>query len=279
MWREGLEKEFKQTFINRSATGLMMVIPFLGLIYVANTFLTTIVIVILSMIVYLEWSGLTHKKNLALDVFFIILFTLGVLSFNVFFLYNLTALLALFWLIFSIFLFINKLGSLNQNLITFDNNILKLAVILGFLSSLLLLIQIEEINHLLILIIIVNTSLVDTFAYLSGSRFGKTPLLKNISPNKTLEGFFGGMAASLIFALLMSYLYQLPTSMVLIISFSAFFSFVGDYFMSYLKRRGALKDTGSILPGHGGILDRIDSHLSAATIFTFLYLTFQISGI
>ncbi len=75
MWREGLEKEFKQTFINRSATGLMMVIPFLGLIYVANTFLTTIVIVILSMIVYLEWSGLTHKKNLALDVFFIILFT------------------------------------------------------------------------------------------------------------------------------------------------------------------------------------------------------------
>jgi|TARA_B110000263_G_C15304752_1_gene509767 phosphatidate cytidylyltransferase len=279
MWREGLEKEFKQTFINRSATGLMMVIPFLGLIYVANTFLTTIVIVILSMIVYLEWSGLTHKKNLALDVFFIILFTLGVLSFNVFFLYNLTALLALFWLIFSIFLFINKLGSLNQNLITFDNNILKLAVILGFLSSLLLLIQIEEINHLLILIIIVNTSLVDTFAYLSGSRFGKTPLLKNISPNKTLEGFFGGMAASLIFALLMSYLYQLPTSMVLIISFSAFFSFVGDYFMSYLKRRGGLKDTGSILPGHGGILDRIDSHLSAATIFTFLYLTFQISGI
>jgi phosphatidate cytidylyltransferase len=279
MWREGLEKEFKQTFINRSATGLMMVIPFLGLIYVANTFLTTIVIVILSMIVYLEWSGLTHKKNLALDVFFIILFTLGVLSFNVFFLYNLTALLGLFWLIFSIFLFINKLGSLNQNLITFDNNILKLAVILGFLSSLLLLIQIEEINHLLILIIIVNTSLVDTFAYLSGSRFGKTPLLKNISPNKTLEGFFGGMAASLIFALLMSYLYQLPTSMVLIISFSAFFSFVGDYFMSYLKRRGGLKDTGSILPGHGGILDRIDSHLSAATIFTFLYLTFQISGI
>jgi len=279
MWREGLEKEFKQTFINRSATGLMMVIPFLGLIYVANTFLTTIVIVILSMIVYLEWSGLTHKKNLALDVFFIILFTLGVLSFNVFFLYNLTALLALFWLIFSIFLFINKLGSFNQNLITFDNNILKLAVILGFLSSLLLLIQIEEINHLLILIIIVNTSLVDTFAYLSGSRFGKTPLLKNISPNKTLEGFFGGMAASLIFALLMSYLYQLPTSMVLIISFSAFFSFVGDYFMSYLKRRGGLKDTGSILPGHGGILDRIDSHLSAATIFTFLYLTFQISGI
>ena len=279
MWREGLEKEFKQTFINRSATGLMMVIPFLGLIYFANTFLTTIAIVILSIVVYHEWSGLAKKRNLALDASFIILFILGVLIFNVFFLYNLKELLAVFWVIFSIFLFINKLGSLNGSIITFDNNILKLLVISGFLSSLLLLIQIEEINHLLILIIIVNTSLVDTFAYLSGSRFGKTPLLKNISPNKTLEGFFGGMTISLIFALLMSYLYQLPTSMIFIISFSALFSFVGDYFMSYLKRRGGLKDTGSILPGHGGILDRIDSHLSSVTIFTFLYLTFQISGI
>ena len=76
MWREGLEKEFKQTFINRSATGLMMVIPFLGLIYFANTFLTTIAIVILSIVVYHEWSGLAKKRNLALDASFIILFIL-----------------------------------------------------------------------------------------------------------------------------------------------------------------------------------------------------------
>ena len=53
------------------------------------------------------------------------------------------------------------------------------------------------------------------------------------------------------------------------------YAFVGDYFMSYLKRKSGIKDTGSILPGHGGILDRVDSHLSATVIFTFLYISFQ----
>ena len=156
---------------------------------------------------------------------------------------------------------------------------LRLNVIAGFFSSLLILAQTDEINHLLIFIIIVNTSLADICAYLTGSRFGKTPLLKNISPNKTFEGFVGGIAASLAFGLLMYYVYQLPTSMVLIIIFSSFYAFVGDYFMSYLKRQSNLKDTGSILPGHGGILDRIDSHLSASTIFTFLFLLIQTLGI
>ena len=193
------------------------------------------------------------------------------------FCYFYVSLLALFWFIFSIFLFGNKLENLRS--IHFDNNTLRLNVIAGFFSSLLILAQTDEINHLLIFIIIVNTSLADICAYLTGSRFGKTPLLKNISPNKTFEGFVGGIAASLAFGLLMYYVYQLPTSMVLIIIFSSFYAFVGDYFMSYLKRQSNLKDTGSILPGHGGILDRIDSHLSASTIFTFLFLLIQTLGI
>ena len=277
MWREGLEKEFKTTFINRSITGLMMVTPFFGLIYFADTLLTTLVITAISILIFLEWGGLARKKNLVVDSLSIIIFILGYIVFEEYFLYFFISLLAVFWFIFSIFLFRNKLELLSS--IHFDNNSLRLLVIAGFYSSLLLLIQTNEINHLLIFIIIVNTSLADICAYLVGSRFGKTPLLKNISPNKTFEGFVGGIAASLAFGLLMYYIYQLSTSMVLIIIFSSFYAFVGDYFMSYLKRKSNLKDTGSILPGHGGILDRIDSHLSASTIFTFLFLLIQTLGI
>ena len=277
MWREGLEKEFKTTFINRSITGLMMVTPFFGLIYFADTLLTTLVITAISILIFLEWGGLARKKNLVVDSLSIIIFILGYIVFEEYFLYFFISLLAVFWFIFSILLFRNKLELLSS--IHFDNNYLKLLVIAGFYSSLLLLIQTNEINHLLIFIIIVNTSLADICAYIVGSRFGKTPLLKNISPNKTFEGFVGGIAASLAFGLLMYYVYQLPTSMVLIIIFSSFYAFVGDYFMSYLKRKSNLKDTGSILPGHGGILDRIDSHLSASTIFTFLFLLIQTLGI
>ena len=277
MWREGLEKEFKTTFINRSITGLMMVIPFFGLIYFADILLTTIVISVISILILLEWGGLARKKNLAVDSLSIIIFVLGYIVFEEYFLYFSISLLAVFWFIFSIFLFRNKLEFLSS--IHFDNNSLRLLVIAGFYSSLLLLAQTNEINHLLIFIIIVNTSLADICAYLVGSRFGKTPLLKNISPNKTFEGFLGGIAASSLFGFIMYYEYQLTASMLLIIIFSSFYAFVGDYFMSYLKRKSNLKDTGSILPGHGGILDRIDSHLSATTIFTFLFILIQTLGI
>ncbi len=277
MWREGLEKEFKTSFINRSITGLMMVTPFFGLIYFADTLLTTLVITAISILIFLEWGGLARKKNLVVDSLSIIIFILGYIVFEEYFLYFFISLLAVFWFIFSIFLFRNKLELLSS--IHFDNNSLRLLVIAGFYSSLLLLIQTNEINHLLIFIIIVNTSLADICAYLVGSRFGKTPLLKNISPNKTFEGFLGGIAASSLFGFLMYYEYQLTASMLLIIIFSSFYAFVGDYFMSYLKRKSNLKDTGSILPGHGGILDRIDSHLSATTIFTSLFMLIQTLGI
>ena len=277
MWREGLEKEFKTTFINRSITGLMMVTPFFGLIYFADTLLTTLVITAISILIFLEWGGLARKKNLVVDSLFIIIFILGYIVFEEYFLYFFISLLAVFWFIFSILLFRNKLELLSS--IHFDNNSLRLLVIAGFYSSLLLLIQTNEINHLLIFIIIVNTSLADICAYIVGSRFGKTPLLKNISPNKTFEGFLGGIAASSLFGFLMYYEYQLTASMLLIIIFSSFYAFVGDYFMSYLKRKSNLKDTGSILPGHGGILDRIDSHLSATTIFTSLFMLIQTLGI
>jgi len=277
VWREGLEKEFKTTFINRSITGLMMVTPFFGLIYFADTLLTTLVITAISILIFLEWGGLARKKNLVVDSLSIIIFILGYIVFEEYFLYFFISLLAVFWFIFSIFLFRNKLELLSS--IHFDNNSLRLLVIAGFYSSLLLLIQTNEINHLLIFIIIVNTSLADICAYLVGSRFGKTPLLKNISPNKTFEGFLGGIAASSLFGFLMYYEYQLTASMLLIIIFSSFYAFVGDYFMSYLKRKSNLKDTGSILPGHGGILDRIDSHLSATTIFTSLFMLIQTLGI
>lgn len=268
-----MEKEFKQSFISRSITGLMMILPFFGLIYIENIYLTAIAILLISLFTFLEWSKIALKKNLLLESIFIISFILGSLIYSKYFLFVWVTILVIFWLIFSIFLFFNKIESLK--FIHFDNNILRLSLISGFLSSLLLLLQLDEFNHLLIFIIIFNTSLVDIFAYLAGSSFGKTPLLKNISPNKTLEGFFGGIFASLLAASGFAFLTELSFSIIVILLISALYAFVGDYFMSYLKRKSGIKDTGSILPGHGGILDRVDSHLSATVIFTFLYISFQ----
>ena len=111
--------------------------------------------------------------------------------------------------------------------------------------------------------IIFNTALFDTFAFFVGSKFGETYIAKKISPNKTLEGLIGGLLASLFFGVIVFHNAQLPYVFAIYFVLGGFFAFMGDLLISYFKRQSGVKDTGTILPGHGGILDRIDSHLLA----------------
>tara|TARA_X000001036_G_C20536966_1_gene748643 strand:- start:152 stop:970 length:819 start_codon:yes stop_codon:yes gene_type:complete len=272
-----LEKGFKQSLIRRSYTGLGIIIPFLALIYLANIYVTTIVIASIALLSFREWTKLSNSKTNIIDTVSIILFAIGCFYYELLFLKILIIAASSAWILLSVFLLLNKLDYLK--FMHFDSAVIKILLITGFLSSLLVITQIENNNHLLLFIVIVNTALVDIFAYLIGSRYGKTPLLQNISPNKTLEGLLGGILSSMAFIVLLFIFFNLSSVMALILFISSIFAFVGDYSISYLKRRSSIKDTGNILPGHGGILDRVDSHLSAATIFTFLYIFIQISGI
>ena len=272
-----MEKGFKQSLIRRSYTGLGIIIPFLALIYLANIYVTTIVIASIALLSFREWTKLSNSKTNIIDTVSIILFAIGCFYYELLFLKILIIAASSAWILLSVFLLLNKLDYLK--FMHFDSAVIKTLLITGFLSSLLVITQIENNNHLLLFIVIVNTALVDIFAYLIGSRYGKTPLLQNISPNKTLEGLLGGILSSMAFIVLLFIFFNLSSVMALILFISSIFAFVGDYSISYLKRRSSIKDTGNILPGHGGILDRVDSHLSAATIFTFLYIFIQISGI
>lgn len=113
----------------------------------------------------------------------------------------------------------------------------------------------------------------DSFAYFSGRLLGKHKLFERVSPNKTWEGFIGGLVFSLAAAYIMSLYFPflgmgkwLGLAAVVII-----FATVGDLFESSLKRAYKLKDSGRFMPGHGGILDRIDSLLFALPA-AYLYL-------
>ncbi|MDX1444882.1 phosphatidate cytidylyltransferase [Lishizhenia sp.] len=113
----------------------------------------------------------------------------------------------------------------------------------------------------------------DTFAYLSGRFLGKNKLFERISPKKTWEGTIGGI----IFALLAGYVFATLTDMSLIFwipaaFLAAFGAIFGDLFESMLKRSLGIKDSGNILPGHGGILDRFDATLFAAPLFYTWYI-------
>ena len=105
----------------------------------------------------------------------------------------------------------------------------------------------------------------DVFAYFVGRKFGKTPLAPEISPKKTIEGSIGGLVGAILTGICLNlYFLNEPVSLLFIIIFGIFiwaFGTVGDLFESKLKRLVQIKDSGNILPGHGGFLDRFDSFL------------------
>ena len=109
-------------------------------------------------------------------------------------------------------------------------------------------------------------------AYIGGSMFGRHPLAKNISPKKTIEGTSIGLLFALLYALLWTTFntpYQWQDYIVLAIIASVIGT-MGDLAESQLKRWAQFKDSGNIMPGHGGVLDRFDSLIFSAS-FTFLY--------
>lgn len=116
----------------------------------------------------------------------------------------------------------------------------------------------------------------DTGAFVFGSSFGKRKLFPSVSPKKSWEGFFGGLIVSVIVAVVLgsTAFDKHATDLVWLGVLGAIISIAstwGDLFESLLKRTAGVKDSGNVLPGHGGILDRIDSFLFALPMVLFFY--------
>lgn len=136
----------------------------------------------------------------------------------------------------------------------------------------------EEYNPYYVFYFLILMWVSDSSAYIFGINFGKSPLLKSVSPKKSIEGFIGGLTMSIIFSILFYKVVDLNFNLsqwiligILISSTGA----VGDLVQSQFKREAGVKDSGNWLPGHGGLYDRMDSIIFAAP-FVYLILKYYL---
>ncbi|AXW88621.1 phosphatidate cytidylyltransferase [Lonsdalea britannica] len=128
-------------------------------------------------------------------------------------------------------------------------------------------------GSLLVIFLVALTELNDIAQYLWGKSLGKIKVTPTVSPNKTLAGLLGGIGTTMLLATIlgpvltqMNWLYSLGAGMIIGVG-----GFCGDVVMSAIKRDAGVKDTGNLLPGHGGILDRLDSLMYTAPLFFHFY--------
>lgn len=186
----------------------------------------------------------------------------------------------LWWLWVLIHLFSYRWRALPMGVHTTFTLLAGIPVLLGTYFALMLLRHNPAYGPAYIMMLMLLVWGADTAAYFTGRRFGKNKLLLSVSPGKSWEGVWGALIASLILAVLGAMYFEkldnhLP-AFLLVSLLTVIFSIIGDLNESYFKRRAGVKDSGTILPGHGGILDRIDSLTSAAPVF---YYGLVLSGV
>lgn len=270
--------ELKQEFLQRSTTAILISAVVISLILYSSNMVLNISISILSMALLLEWMSVlksSNRKRLIFLILFIVLIT-----FNHFFgglfqpISFITMLGITVWIVVAYQIFL-KHGRLSSNF-AFNNFWIGLLLVTTFCF---VCFQLVTGSRIFLLAAIFNIAVFDIGAYIIGKNFGRNSFLPKLSPNKTIEGLLGGFILSLFFIICV-YLLLDEVSLILALTliFAIPFALCGDYFFSFLKRKADVKDTGNILPGHGGLLDRLDSHLAAIPMTLFFSLLLHTAG-
>ena len=263
-----------RNLLKRSLSGLIYVLLFVGaILYSKDSFIA--LLSIFGLICIWEFSKIVALKNIIPYLFFGISIYLtlkfrtstGVLTLLIL---NVTSSFQLIYMLYA------------KKEITFNNSFSKALLSLRYvILSLIFLILLPFIDSvytpsiLIGILVLIWTN--DSFAFLVGKNIGKRKLFPSVSPKKTKEGFLGG----LIFTIIVSYIIALQTQLfstlnwIIIGVLVSVLGTIGDLVESKFKRQANIKDSGNIMPGHGGLMDRLDSLLFVSP-FVYLYINYLI---
>jgi phosphatidate cytidylyltransferase len=258
-----------KTRVISACVGVPIIIIF---IYFAPSILFSFFIFVMSFFSFLEYFNIVFSREKHIKLLKLIGVICGlILSFNVIFkFYEIFAILTyLVILLFFCFLF---LEAENEKRFNYISQTLLGILYIGFLLPYLVFIRELEHGEKLVLILLGMVWASDTGAYFIGKKYGSRKLHYSVSPGKTVEGFFGGILASLLFAFICKYLVFDSLSYfnyAILALLTSIIGPIGDLSESLVKRANSVKDSGKLIPGHGGLLDRIDAVLFSAPIFYY----------
>lgn len=281
--------------LTRITTAIVLVILFLLALFVASPEFFCLSVAVVILMAGWEWASLSELNAFCSKLFYVCLLALvlailgdysgfifgnSALTIDAVFLFRFFLSAALFWLLAFL-----ALISYPRCEIIFRNRYFRLIMgmlLLIFAWLALSYLRYQSHGSFWVLYVVAVVAAADVGAYFFGKTFGKTKLAHQVSPGKSWEGLAGGLLSSLLLVAITVgfntafFSLELPSLTLLlpVTLLIAAVSVLGDLFESLLKRIAGLKDSGTILPGHGGVLDRIDGLTSALPIFCFIFLLF-----
>ncbi len=263
---------------HRTWTALVLLLLIIGMIFILKPPFFAIAMVLFLIASAWEWAKLIGLHSWYSQLAYLILILLSL---------YLTHFISLWWLLLSsFFLWLWATGAVclyarGYSVLGFQHPWVKaVGGLLMLISCIKGIITLQSFSPILLLIALTLIWVVDSGAYFSGRHWGNHFLAARISPKKTWEGFWGGILTAIFIAIVISLFLPISSQQrigfILVAIATALFSVIGDLFVSLLKRQAGLKDSGWLLPGHGGLLDRLDSTISAIPIFTLGFLLLKI---
>ena len=256
--------------ISRILSALVMLIVFLSSMFLFSGRYFSFVIYIPSLLALYEWSRLLYFKPHEKKIFLAI--SLALIYFIDKYLNSedsrlILLIASVFWLCIAPLFLIFKINLKNF----FFSSLIGWVLVMPLIISLNYLI---ELSPWVVLLVLTTIWLADSGAYFFGKQFGKRKLAPSISPGKTWEGFVGALFVVSLFSIVMTYFGFVNSYMsILFFNLILILSVEGDLFESYIKRMAKVKDSGDLIPGHGGVLDRIDSLCSSLPLATLILMS------
>lgn len=262
----------------RIFTALVLVAGFLGILFLASDTTWALLTLIATLIGIWEWSNLIKLNKLQTCINLAIASSLGLVMiftsntslahYHDAVIFSVLGFAAIFWIFIApIWLSVRK--KVNHR---FAMSVLGLLLLLATWMAL---IGLHSISPWLLLGVLATVWIADSAAYFAGKRFGRNKLAPEISPGKTWEGVVGAIVAVSLYGFLLCYYLSYSAWLIVGLWLIVVLSIMGDLFESLLKRQVGIKDSSQLLPGHGGVLDRIDGLIPSLAL-TLFYIYFPL---